>query len=449
MRSERALGRRGESGFTLIEMLVALFVTVELILAVLLLFDFSNKLTRVQTNVTDMQQSLRVAQYDTVRFIRMLRRGGLPLGPMTAGAADANAAATLNGIGLAVRDNAVAGALIAGAGSPTVVTGSDVLIIRGAFSNPVYQVDSGDPNSLKVNFVGGLAGTGTVTIPATVPSGGSGIVGIPQHLDALIAAVNSGTPEALLLVSPVNDSLYAVVELDPDPTKSNVKTPATGVTIAFKWMGGTRTNNYNALSPGGTYPPALTTVNNVSIVEEYRVYVRSVSNNPPAAAASAADKAAALNPKLSRARVFPNSDDAYGSGTPAANAPSYSTDVADDVTDLQVALGFDSTLGAGLMRQKILSTVGIDDTGDNNDDWLFNSPADIPINNIAIWNAATLYYIRLSTLVRTDRPDPKYTAPAVIGIEDNSYTGSPFNTGKNLLFRRRILQTVVDVRNLG
>jgi hypothetical protein len=444
MRSERALGRRGESGFTLIEMLVALFVTVELILAVLLLFDFSNKLTRVQTNVTDMQQSLRVAQYDTVRFIRMLRRGGLPLGPLTAGAADANAATTLNGIGLAVRDNAVAGALIAGAGSPTVVTGSDVLIIRGAFSNPVYQVDSGAPTSLTLNPV---LGTGTVTIPAMVPSGGSGIVGIPQHLDALVAAVMTNTPEALLLVSPVNDTFYAVVELDP--ANSNVKTPATGLTIAFRWKGGTRTTNYNALSPGGVFPAAMTTVNNVSIVEEYRVYVRSFSNNPAAAGASAEDKAAALNPKLSRARVFPNSDDAYGSGNAAANAPNLSADVADDVTDLQVALGFDSTLGAGLMRQKILSTVGIDDTGDNNDDWLFNSPADIPINNIGVWNAATLYYIRLSTLVRTDHLDPKYTAPAVIGIEDNSYTGSAFNIGKNLMFRRRILQTVVDVRNLG
>ena len=37
----------------------------------------------------------------------------------------------------------------------------------------------------------------------------------------------------------------------------------------------------------------------------------------------------------------------------------------------------------------------------------------------------------------------------VIGIEDSSYTSSPFNVGKNLRFRRRILQTVVDVRSLG
>jgi hypothetical protein len=445
MRSERAFEGRRESGFTIIEMLVALFVTVELILAVLLLFDFSNKLTRVQTNVTDMQQSLRVAQYDTVRFIRMLRRGGLPLGPLTAVAADANAAASLNGIGLSVRDNAAVGALIAGAGSPTVVTGSDVLIIRGAFSNPVYQVDPGVvPPTFNVNI---LAGKGTVFIPAAVPSGGSGISGIPQHMEALISAVTNNIPEALLLVSPVNDSIYAVVELDPN--QSDIATPGVGVTLAFKFKNGTRTANYNALDPLGAFPANLTTVSNVSILEEYRVYVRSFSNNPPSGAASPEDKAAALNPKLSRARVFPNSDDAYGSGNAAANAINLMTDVADDVTDLQVALGFDSSLAGGPMRTQISSVVGIVDNANATDDWLFNSANDVPINNIGVWDSATLYYIRLSTLVRTGHQDPKYTAPAVIGIEDNSYTGSAFNIGKNLQFRRRILQTVVDVRSLG
>ena len=42
----------------------------------MLLFDFTNKLSRVQTNVSEMQPSLRVSQYDTVRLIRMVGRGG-------------------------------------------------------------------------------------------------------------------------------------------------------------------------------------------------------------------------------------------------------------------------------------------------------------------------------------------------------------------------------------
>jgi len=40
--------RAASAGFTLVEVSIALFVTVEVIVAVLLLFDFSNRLSRVQ-----------------------------------------------------------------------------------------------------------------------------------------------------------------------------------------------------------------------------------------------------------------------------------------------------------------------------------------------------------------------------------------------------------------
>src|ERR1700719_3211601 len=69
---------RGERGFSLLEVVVATMITVEVILAALALFDFHNKLARVQGQVTDMQQSLRVAQYDMVRFAREAGRGGFP-----------------------------------------------------------------------------------------------------------------------------------------------------------------------------------------------------------------------------------------------------------------------------------------------------------------------------------------------------------------------------------
>ena len=76
-----------QRGFTLIEVSVSLIVTIIVLLGVLALFDFSNRLTRVQTNISDMQQSLRVAQNDSVRLIRMAGRGGLPLGNLPDGTA--------------------------------------------------------------------------------------------------------------------------------------------------------------------------------------------------------------------------------------------------------------------------------------------------------------------------------------------------------------------------
>src|SRR4029078_5796271 len=78
--SESRFQSRGQRGFTLVEDTVSPIVTFVVLLGVLALFDFSNRLTRVQTNISDMQQSLPVAQPDSVRLIRMAGRGGLPVG---------------------------------------------------------------------------------------------------------------------------------------------------------------------------------------------------------------------------------------------------------------------------------------------------------------------------------------------------------------------------------
>src|ERR1700753_2811078 len=76
--------RRRPRCFTVLELTISLFITAEVILAGLALFDFHNKLARVTTQISDMQQSLRVAQYDMVRLGREAGRGGFP-GPTRQG----------------------------------------------------------------------------------------------------------------------------------------------------------------------------------------------------------------------------------------------------------------------------------------------------------------------------------------------------------------------------
>ncbi|HEX6862425.1 MAG TPA: prepilin-type N-terminal cleavage/methylation domain-containing protein, partial [Thermoanaerobaculia bacterium] len=127
--------RSREAGFTLVEMAVSLLVTVVLILGVLALFDFANRLSRVQANVSDMQQSLRVSLQSAVRLVRIAGRGGLPLGTMPAG------------LGLSVSNNVPAGTRIGGPLTPPVLEGTDVVTVRGVFSAPLWQVNSADPAS--------------------------------------------------------------------------------------------------------------------------------------------------------------------------------------------------------------------------------------------------------------------------------------------------------------
>ncbi len=196
-------GAGRQRGFTLVELAVSLFVTVTVLLGVLALFDFSNKLSRAQTNIADMQQSLRVAQADVTRFIRMAGRGGLPLGYSALG--------VWTGWAVDVSNNVADDTHIAAGDedTPEVIPGSDVLTVRGVFTSPLYQVNPADATSFTLTRRRGLPTSGTLRIASTTPTG------IPQDLSAIRDAIKERRHEALLLVSPKGTNVWAVVELNP------------------------------------------------------------------------------------------------------------------------------------------------------------------------------------------------------------------------------------------
>ena len=416
-----------QAGFTLLELSVSLLVTVTILLGTLSLFDFSNRLSRVQTNVSDMQQALRVSLQDTVQTVRMAGRGGLPLG------------AVPTGMSVSVRNNVPAGARIGGGSTPKILEGTDVLTVRGVFRSPIWQVSSSNPASFTLDPAVGAPVRGLVQVATSTPTG------IPQDLAALRDAVLAGAPEALIVVSPRDAGMYAVVELDP--ATSDVNSNPDLYTIGFKIAGGQFTTQYVGMSAGGVYPPGLTSAAFVGLLEEYRYYVREERDIP-------SDPNSDLSPRFSRARVFPGTENPYrvdSDPTVLNDAhPSWRQDIADNILDMQLALGFDSAQGGGAM------TDDEGDTGDDdrifesadgqNDDWLYN---DVQAFNPATWNARPLYFIRLSLLARTDRRDPKYEAQRVTWIEDHDLTTSRHNLRTERMFRRRLLQTVIDMRNIG
>lgn len=404
--------RARQSGFTLVEMAVSLFVTVSVLLGVLMLFDFTNKLSKVQSNVADMQQSLRIAQHDVVRLVRMAGRGGLPVGNLPAGLA------------VSVRNNVGAGERIGGGSTPKVLEGTDVLTVRGVFAAPIYRVPA--PGTIAFDGVGGPGGatSGTIVVPSAEPAN------LEQDLEPLRQAITRNRPEALVLVSRQNSNVYAVVELDP----SNSSIAPNQVTVAFHITGGQHTASYRALSPSGAFPPTLTAASFVGILEEYRFYVREEHANR-------ADDASDLAPKLSRARVYPGTDVPY-----ADDEDNWQSDIADNILDVQVALGLDSPNG-GCTVEASESTCTIFESEDGTaDDWLLNDTA--APDPALMAGGLPLHYVRLSTLARTDRRDVQYQSPLLVRLEDRDYTGSPYNDREERMFRRRLLQTVIDMRNL-
>lgn len=415
-----------EGGFTMVELSVSLLIVVVLILGTLALFDFANRLSRVQTNVSDMQQSLRVSLQDAVRLVRMAGRGGLPLGTVP------------NGIGLAVRNNVPAGTRIGGPLTPVVLEGTDVLTVRGVLSNPIWQINSASPASF--TLVAGVGGpvSGTIQIASTTPTG------IAQNRTALREAVLNNVPEALVIVSPRDAAIYAVVELDP--STSDVTSNPDLYTVGFRIAGGTYTAQYLPLSSGGGWPVDLTNVAFVGLLEEHRFYVREERDIP-------GDAGSDLAPRFARARVFPATEAPHRTDSaPLPNPelhPSWKRDIADNILDLQVAFGFDTAQGGGAMTDDE-GDAGDDDrifeSADGaNDDWLYN---DADAFNPALWNGRPLYFVRLSILARTDRRDPKFESPRVTWLEDHNLTATSANLRTERMYRRRFLQTVIDMRNL-
>jgi Tfp pilus assembly protein FimT len=413
-----------ESGFTLAEMLVTLLLVSLVLIGVLTLFDMASRTARTQTHLAEMQQSLRVAQQTLVKMVRMAGRGGLPTWD--------GANRLPNGVALAVASNVPANTVIGGNANAPVLTGTDVITVRGVFETPIYQVNPAGGGFVFNHETPDVPGT--LTLASTTPSGA------PQSLDAVrdaIAKVNGGAggggshPEALLLVSPLGQ--WAVVEIIPGSSFSTVGGEVTAAVLQFQVAGGDFSAQYGALSSAGSFPPTLQTVAYAGLLEEYQFYVREVR-------AIAGDAASDLMPELVRARLYPNTNVAWD-----RTAASLSEVIADNVLDLQVAFGIDLD-GDGLIDEALAS-------GDRaTDEWLFNAVGDsLDPTHWNVPGAAPLYYLRLSTVVRTDRATAYFDDEPLGVIEDKDYSQAPFDTYNaewQRRYHRRVLSTTVDLRNL-
>lgn len=426
--ARRATPRR-QAGFTMAELMVTLALFSIVVIGMLALFDMNSRIARVEGHVSDMQQSLRIAQQDLVRNVRMAARGGLPAALYQDGAFTGKLLPS--GLAVEVANNVPANTRIAGNVVAPVLAGSDAITIRGVFtilyqSNPAgADLTLTDTNNDKV------ADEGTIRIRSASPTG------VPQDLSALVEAVEKskgGQPEALLLVSPLDDAIFAVVEIDPaspDPTSSTAY-----VDVKFKASGSARSNLFAKISPGGQFPKTMTSVAYAGVLEEYRYYIRDQRTGTAQEG---------LEPRLARARLYPGTDIPY-----AEDPNNLHEEIADNIFDLQVALGVDTDGNETV-------TEGTDTATRKNDEWLFNEVGDA--TTAATWNgdAATprrLYYVRVTTLARTDRRDPqaRWQAPALSQFEDKDFTQAPynaFNSATERKFRRQFLQTVVDLRNLS
>lgn len=412
-----------EAGFTLVELLVTLGILVVVVLGVLALFDLNSRIARTQTHLAEMQQSQRVAQQAIIKLTRMAGRGGL-LPYDTVGGIRLP-----DGVALAVANNVGADIQVGGCDCAQVLPGTDVLTVRGVFTAPIYHSDPLNP----AVFSPPDGGTGSLVLRDRTPTGA------PQPLDDVARVVRRAQAgngrDALLMVNSLGE--YVVVEITGGATTPASGSPVTQVQVNFVSSGTATTAAYNALSYRGAYPAGFGQVTFAGVLEEYRFYVRDRRTNTSSATEN-------VLPQLVRARLFPNTNTPY-----LGDDANLSEVVADNILDLQVALGIDRD--ADQLIEEGSDSGEADAVALADDEWLFNAAGDSADPDE--WNVPgeDLYYVRISTLARTDRPTPQYQADLLDTIEDKDYGVAPFdrfNTRQERSYQRRLIRTVVDVRNL-
>lgn len=465
--------RASDAGFSLLELLLSLVVAVEVLVAAYMAFDVSSHAAAVQTQITDLQQSLRIVQHDMSRLVRMAGRGGLPaeLRPdleFVAGATIPN----LQGLAIEVRNNVTddTGRRISRTDndSPLALPLTDVLIVRGCFANPLYQITQG---SLVLQDTDG----DSLPDRATMPIPDISIINIAQPLEPVCDELRARGTATMILGSPEGRAVWGI------GTVRAHDCPATGANSTLNLELQLATNSPlnpdidpDAATISRAFPPEMDAAT-ACMLEEYRYYVREEFEDP------AVETPETLRTALVRARFEPGTENPY-----AGDSQNYSLPLADGIIDLQIALGFDSDFPS----LSAATPGAVDDDPDfdnsnndeviyeaadwserNTDDFLFNHPGDDPDSDGVVpeirWRQRTfagregqlvpLRHVRITTIARTNRADRTYRAPdfdPTTGrdfVEDHDYDSplsSEFNNEWNRKFRRRALTTVLLPRNL-
>lgn len=421
------------AGFSLLEMLVTLLVMSIVVVGILAFFDLSNRLSRTQVNIAEMQTTQRVAQQEIVRLVGMSGIGGLPEGIDPTNALGVNTGVFPNGLALAVNNNVPSGIEIGGDMDLPVLPGTDILTLRGVFTTPVMFIEPEAPIALNG------AGQFTVQLNRQVD------VGVEQDLQPLRDALQGNNPEAIIVYDRYNPEAFAVFELVPGGSTLGAS-GSNQMTLALTLGSANYTSQYGRMVlgtalkqgsggmtwnlPDGTTVTLPRNIGALGLLEEYQFYVREEREVP-------ADASSRVAPVLSRARLYPGANVLHPDG---------SLDLADNVIDLQIALGVDSNPLDGTITED----------GSAGDEVLYNNGTDDDrLTGILAseWAnpAAQVLFARITTVVQADQADPSFPGAVLGVVEDHDYTSpaSFFNTDPFYAkLRKRILQTTVELRNL-
>lgn len=492
--------RESVRAFTLMEMLISFLMLVILLVAVLVIFERSARIGRDQTEISAIQQSSRIAHSELLRHARMAGAGGLPLTwknmpPVTDQLMTDSLGAFPNGFAVAIRNDVPENYSLpgddAGLAEHTVIPHSDILTLRGAFSVPVYFYY---PSMKTAGWNEGNERIRSTTLEIPNRIGQD----FRTPLAPLIEYLNQprNADKVIFLVRDLmNPDVYGILKWNSSAPGNDLSISdcttvdkATGTQGTFdvgcikvvvelqpaeryaKLMAGTGLLPSTATDLSTEVNPPVITLEidgvprervafpsqfgSITVLQEYRYYLRADFEVP-------GDPTSRLSPVLTRAEYVPSLEI-----DPVNEDFIEAIDVVDNLIDLQISVGVD---------QDFLTTAAghgmVTDDGTSTDEILFNHPADFPPNaappglsrftGLGIpeyirWFHPKLdvYFLRLTTIAQSPRPDRDFAGAGVGTIEDCDRTqdfrvGSQvFNYNNDRKYRRRLLQSVAELRNL-
>jgi len=482
-----AIARFGRStpqgGFSLVELLISLGITIVIVVAAAGMFDRSNRMAKVETSVTDAQQNARYASYQVVREARMAGAGGV-----TASIGSVQLGVTLSigtssyhsntaGVHLTNNVNTVSDSVFI-SGSHHIKKGTDVLHVRGIISGTIEDLgtssfdtatgilvihpctkfpDSTNTNACSPNGYNDVSSYSSVAdnTKLFVMTDALGNVGVALIQHAVVAADTNGLNKATLTLD-LSGNAYA--------------------------------KSLNSLGSFNTY---LTTPTRGGVLDDLLYFVDDgTASGKTCGTANQSDNPGPCHPQLSVA-----SWTATGAGCVVSASDPFAcatvTPIADDVEDMQIAYGIDfstmtctgsgstlsCTASGSLASQSpdtsisltngatfasiVKSAYGSVTTNQNqdpsedtstagNDEWIGNVSGEIDSTGTTFGYASdlsNLKAIEVSILAKGTQPDPAFKGLGAKTWAVMDSAASTVSSQNGYAYHRRLVPVRVNLRN--
>ncbi len=470
MRASRSWPARAARGFTLVEMIVVVFLLALAMLGLLSVFDASARINKNEQDVADAQGAVRYGVFQMTRAIRMAGSGGLYVTQAVLNHADPQLSGitVVNSVDANSYDNVEDGTKVTSLnGDINVRPGTDMIEVRGVINSPLLGFD----------LASGCQ-------PCDPAAGCASCIG-PVALNA----------PAVTNLNHVNDDAKDNPNQRPQFSQIDAYTAGAGanpmlVLVSFNddIHGGCSQQVGSLFYP--TYPQAPYNVGSISsptslvssqsfgtvnFSDPIALELNTEMPADPASAALARNNVRHAGILDDLVYFIDNTDPlhpALAQGTRRGNAFDVVT-LADDVEDMQIAYGVDMDGDSAVNRLSAFPPTPADpelnvSNQAGGDEWVPNAPgADNPITHDARPYAASdfieqanrcprLHAVMILLVAKSHDPDPTYKAPSALGLvtmnspvtiappfpDTAQYPGLPVKT-----FRRRVQTLKINLRN--